>query len=42
MTNFPLFNDTNKSEFDQNNLQLENIAFYGRTLTEYLMFFWHK
>jgi hypothetical protein len=42
MTDYPTFNDINKSEFDLNNLYLENVAFYGRTLSEYLMFFWHK
>jgi hypothetical protein len=42
MTNYPLSDDTNKSDVYPNNLQLENVAFYGRTFAEYLMFFWHK
>jgi hypothetical protein len=42
MTGHPRSNDINKNEADLTNLQLDDVAFYGRTLSEYTMFFWHR
>lgn len=38
----PTSNDIDKNGFDPANLKLNDIAFYGRTLSEYMLFFWYR
>jgi hypothetical protein len=42
MQNSPTPDDTSKIKFDLTGLRLDLVAFYGSTLSEYTIFFWHK
>ena len=42
MKDSPTSNGIDNSEFDPSDLKLDDVAFYGRTLSEYMLFFWHK